>query len=191
MGRRNQGAIINAIFVASSLPWWICILLAIVSYYVLNHFANIQNPPVNFTKNMGQYAGNQLFIIFFGLLKFVVPFILTAGAFVSVFNQTKRKRLYSSVAHTAPAKRNYFGKAIFSFFDQGKSKCLHSSTMNTIPVEKNYYANSQYDPISSAPPNCPLCLSVMVERTARKGKWAGKTFWGCPNFPRCKGIVHK
>ncbi|MDD5204238.1 MAG: four helix bundle suffix domain-containing protein [Desulfobacterales bacterium] len=36
-------------------------------------------------------------------------------------------------------------------------------------------------------PACPLCGKAMVMRTARKGKKAGSTFWGCSGFPECKG----
>jgi ATP-dependent DNA helicase RecQ len=38
-------------------------------------------------------------------------------------------------------------------------------------------------------PNCPLCGSSMVLRTARRGKNAGGQFWGCSGFPICKGII--
>jgi len=36
-------------------------------------------------------------------------------------------------------------------------------------------------------PACPLCGKAMVLRTARKGKMAGSSFWGCCGFPECKG----
>ncbi|WP_031387208.1 restriction endonuclease [Desulfonatronum thiodismutans] len=36
-------------------------------------------------------------------------------------------------------------------------------------------------------PNCPKCGARMTRRTARKGPWAGREFWGCINFPGCKG----
>jgi hypothetical protein len=39
------------------------------------------------------------------------------------------------------------------------------------------------------PPRCPRCASVMVRRTAKGGDNAGKPFWGCPKFPRCREIV--
>ena len=42
---------------------------------------------------------------------------------------------------------------------------------------------------SGDPPQCPECGSDMVLRTARKGSNAGKQFWGCSNYPRCKAIV--
>ena len=39
------------------------------------------------------------------------------------------------------------------------------------------------------PPRCPRCASVMVLRTAKGGDNAGKAFWGCPKFPRCREIM--
>lgn len=40
---------------------------------------------------------------------------------------------------------------------------------------------------SQQPPSCPVCSSEMVLREAKKGANAGKTFWGCSGYPRCKG----
>lgn len=34
---------------------------------------------------------------------------------------------------------------------------------------------------------CPNCSSTMVLRKATKGSSAGKPFYGCSNFPRCRG----
>jgi len=36
---------------------------------------------------------------------------------------------------------------------------------------------------------CPKCGSAMVLREAKKGANIGKKFWGCSNFPKCRGIV--
>lgn len=35
---------------------------------------------------------------------------------------------------------------------------------------------------------CPRCRSPLVERTARSGPNAGKTFLGCRGFPRCRFV---
>jgi DNA-binding helix-hairpin-helix protein with protein kinase domain len=40
---------------------------------------------------------------------------------------------------------------------------------------------------SPATNTCPSCGAPMVRRTARKGKHAGRQFWGCSKFPACKG----
>ena len=38
-------------------------------------------------------------------------------------------------------------------------------------------------------PACHRCGSEMVLRTAKSGKQAGQTFWGCSGFPRCRGAA--
>ena len=35
---------------------------------------------------------------------------------------------------------------------------------------------------------CPKCSSEMVRRVAKKGKYAGKHFWACSAYPKCKYI---
>jgi len=46
----------------------------------------------------------------------------------------------------------------------------------------------QADPSNSIPP-CPKCGKPTVHRTAKKGRNAGQAFWGCSDYPVCKGIV--
>lgn len=36
---------------------------------------------------------------------------------------------------------------------------------------------------------CPKCGSTLILRTATKGVNAGKQFWGCDNFPKCKFTI--
>ncbi len=36
-------------------------------------------------------------------------------------------------------------------------------------------------------PACPICGGIMAVRMARKGSRAGAQFWGCTNYPTCKG----
>lgn len=36
-------------------------------------------------------------------------------------------------------------------------------------------------------PLCPHCSEAMVRRVARRGRNAGNEFWGCSQFPRCRG----
>jgi restriction system protein len=38
-------------------------------------------------------------------------------------------------------------------------------------------------------PACPKCGEKMKKRVARKGKNAGKEFWGCTDFPKCTGTL--
>jgi four helix bundle suffix protein len=38
-------------------------------------------------------------------------------------------------------------------------------------------------------PGCPMCGRPMFLRTARKGPEAGQRFWGCSDYPDCKGTL--
>lgn len=42
-----------------------------------------------------------------------------------------------------------------------------------------------HDPV----PCCPQCGAAMVLRQAKRGQHAASSFYGCPNYPRCRGIV--
>ena len=44
-------------------------------------------------------------------------------------------------------------------------------------------------PVGADQKRCPKCSSVMVKRTAKKGKHVGKPFLGCSAFPKCRQII--
>ncbi len=41
----------------------------------------------------------------------------------------------------------------------------------------------------ASPPTCPQCGGQMTLRTAKTGKHAGQSFWGCTGYPECKGTA--
>lgn len=41
---------------------------------------------------------------------------------------------------------------------------------------------------ASDAPSCPKCGGSMVRRTAKSGSKAGTSFWGCSQYPACRGI---
>jgi len=51
--------------------------------------------------------------------------------------------------------------------------------------------NESDDEAIETEPLCPLCSHKMIKRVAKKGKNAGNTFWGCSQFPKCRGVSHK
>jgi len=34
---------------------------------------------------------------------------------------------------------------------------------------------------------CPVCSNTMIKRIAKRGENAGKAFWGCTDYPSCRG----
>jgi hypothetical protein len=42
----------------------------------------------------------------------------------------------------------------------------------------------------SGDPSCPKCGNAMLKRTAKSGGNSGNEFWGCSQYPKCRGIVN-
>tara|TARA_R110002050_G_scaffold250336_3_gene388263 strand:+ start:349 stop:621 length:273 start_codon:yes stop_codon:yes gene_type:complete len=43
--------------------------------------------------------------------------------------------------------------------------------------------------VKSNTKTCSSCNSGMVLRKVTKGKNAGKEFWGCSGFPKCRNVI--
>lgn len=37
-------------------------------------------------------------------------------------------------------------------------------------------------------PDCPICGKPMLMKMQKQGKQSGREFWGCSDYPRCKGV---
>lgn len=61
----------------------------------------------------------------------------------------------------------------------------YSSTAGTTQTSLGGSYNSGRT--GSSIPSCPVCGSGMRLRTARRGKRAGRQFWGCSRYPTCQG----
>jgi restriction system protein len=59
----------------------------------------------------------------------------------------------------------------------GKSPVSQASTASKL---------SQASKPDSKPPSCPRCASTLVLRAAKRGANAGKEFYGCESFPKCR-----
>jgi four helix bundle suffix protein len=69
----------------------------------------------------------------------------------------------------------------------------------TLRAARRAVAGSHHPPYQShppnqsepfpAPPDCPQCGQPMRQRTAAKGRNAGKPFWGCTAYPTCKATL--
>jgi restriction system protein len=54
---------------------------------------------------------------------------------------------------------------------------------------RDFAADSAVAVAAPSAPACPRCGLSMVEREAEQGKFVGKPFWGCQQYPKCSGIV--
>lgn len=61
----------------------------------------------------------------------------------------------------------------------------HSPTAGN--TRTGFGGNYNLSRTGSSTPSCPVCGSGMHLRTARRGKRAGRQFWGCSRYPTCQG----
>ena len=74
--------------------------------------------------------------------------------------------------------------AMFSLFRRSSS----DSQKGAGTIQQRNGPNIQDSSGSSTAPACPSCGKTMVLRTARKGTNAGSQFWGCRDYPDCRGF---
>ena len=70
-------------------------------------------------------------------------------------------------------------------FKTAECEIITSNSSNLKAVEQiNHTA------ITEQVPACPRCQATMVKRVAKKGVHLGQTFYGCSQFPKCRGVVN-
>jgi restriction system protein len=68
-----------------------------------------------------------------------------------------------------------------------KERPATTAAPDTVPIMRAH-APQPGSPSCQPAPACPQCGSPMVQRTAKRGANAGSAFWGCPQFPTCRGV---
>lgn len=74
--------------VLSNFTWWVCLILAVLSYYGFSYLASIEVITVGMTK--GELLGRLAFIWLVGasnILQYVAPATFVIAAIVSVFRR--------------------------------------------------------------------------------------------------------
>ncbi|MDT8321851.1 MAG: restriction endonuclease [Xanthomonadales bacterium] len=68
-------------------------------------------------------------------------------------------------------------------------KVLAASLRETRPAKKiePVLGDIEANPGLRSIPACPSCGNTMVERVAKRGPQPGGRFWGCSDFPACRG----
>ncbi|MEX8497730.1 restriction endonuclease [Leptothrix ochracea] len=82
-------------------------------------------------------------------------------------------------------------------FAQGRNIALIDGPQLMAMLKKYAPSKAQaHHTVTTSPPaaphqphqlHCPLCGAPMVQRRAQRGDHAGQSFWGCTQFPQCKG----
>lgn len=102
-------------------------------------------------------------------------------------SRMERDRFVEDVFKTAglPLIR-YENKRSYTLQEVSEKIAAALSSENNVNVQ---HVSEQENVPYTESPDCPKCGAQMVERTAARGASAGKKFWGCLNYPRCKQII--
>jgi restriction system protein len=285
MGRRKTSLAEDLMDITAALPWWMGVILAVIAYSILQHYAVLE-PPTNVVPGkMSHVVIEQMGRIFAYYGQYILPLLFLFGTLGSFIKRRKRKHLIQTVGKGKPSNglrdiswRDFellVGEALrmhgFSLietggegadggidlilkkegevflvqckqwraykvsvnvvrellgvmvakgaaggfvvtsgvftteatsFAKGRNIELIDGSVLSVMIEKaranvsirsaTGKKNSQApSPTSSIPidaPNCPKCGGSMVKRVAKRGEKAGVPFWGCAEFPKCRGI---
>ncbi len=96
--RRKTSAFEDLIVIASRLPWWLSILLALLSWYWLHGYATSSPPRLT---DPSQFSGHLTGAVFRGwatAFQYIVPAACVFGAIASIFGRIHRRKLLAEVA---------------------------------------------------------------------------------------------
>jgi hypothetical protein len=166
--RRRESGFESSVELASRLPWWLGIILAVVSYLVLHQIADAPVvSPVNPHDVAGSIAAQLAPTLGRSLATFgqyLLPVIFLVGAALSAAKAYRNRTVIRGVpdrpARVRPAQ------------DPATPVPRTTPTLGARPTA----------------PACPSCGAAMVRRVAKRGANSGREFWGCSRYPACKGI---
>lgn len=87
------------IILSSKLPWWVCLLLALISYIVLHSFATRPMiPPATEPGQLGAVAVHGLITTMAMFGQYIMAFAFCIAAIMSAVTTFRQKKLYDNVA---------------------------------------------------------------------------------------------
>lgn len=99
MARRRTSPLEDVILLSSKLPWWACLLLAIVSYGILHSFATrTMIPQVAGPGQLGAAVSHGLIKTMAMLGQYVMAFAFCLAAVISAITTFRQKNLFNKVA---------------------------------------------------------------------------------------------
>ena len=99
--RESKGVVEDLLAIATKLPWWVSLVVAVVSYAWLHSIAVQDVGAVTSTKDIGVAASQGLFRALANIGQYIVPLIFVVGAVVSLLGRQKRQALVLRVAESS------------------------------------------------------------------------------------------
>jgi restriction system protein len=103
LSRRRSSVAEDLIAATAKVPWWVGVVLAVVSYAVLHAVASIDIPPASELQQFAYAASKQLFKQLASIFQYVFPLIFLMGSVFSVIGRRKRVHLYGAVKRSDSA----------------------------------------------------------------------------------------
>jgi len=158
-----------------SQPWWLSVLLAVGSGLYL-HSVAVDPLPEFAGGHSGGLAVSAMFqkMAVFG--QYLLPLIFLAGAAGSLL---KRRKVLAA-PEVGPAVEE-------DKVEVAAPEVVEAPTVTPVAVA---VAPPPTPPpvVEPKAPACPHCKKIMVMKVAGSGANAGGNFWGCVDYPKCRGI---
>lgn len=153
-----------------SQPWWLSVLLAVGSGLYL-HSVAVDPLPEFVGGHSGGLAVSAMFQKMAMVGQYLLPLIFLAGAGAALL----RRRKAGVVPEIEPEVEPQPGP--------------ESDKVETAPVPPvTPVAPPPTPEVEPKPPACPHCKKTMVMKVAGSGANAGGNFWGCVDYPKCRGM---
>ena len=95
--KRQQGTFEDLIGIAAMLPWWLGVLLALITYLVLHHYATAEIVQPTSVAQMGANISSQLGRMLATFGQYLIPLAFIIGAGISAYGRNKRNALFAEV----------------------------------------------------------------------------------------------
>jgi len=95
------------------------------------------------------------------------------------------KQICNQSSEAESSDKNMEKRATF-FLDNHVERNIDFAKKYRTDTSANYAQMEPQSVEKNDAPSCPKCDAPMVLRTAKKGTNAGKQFWGCSMFPKCR-----
>lgn len=158
-----------------SQPWWLSVLLAVVTGWYL-HSVAVEPLPEFAGGHSGGLAVSAMFQKMAVIGQYVLPLIFLAGAAGSVLR--RRKAVVLPEPEVAPEPE--------PVVEENEAEVVAPEALEAPEVEP--VAAPTEPEVEVKAPNCPHCKKQMVLKVAGSGANAGGNFWGCVDYPKCRGI---
>ena len=164
------------------LPWWVGVVLAVVFYVGLHQVAVMEVAAPTATTGMADFAGKQLYKTLASFFQYVFPAAFLGGAIVSVLFRRKRNALHAQVARGGA--KGALESMSWQDFEQLVGERFRRQGF-AVEETGGGGMDGGVDLILSR--GSDRYFVQCKQWKAREVDNAGKSFWGCSTFPKCRG----